>query len=131
MVAVKWKDCIKLIVGFHNGKSLKDYLVRATIPKLNESGRCEPCGEKTFLAIDSISTPTTFTTEACQETLKIQRGPLNCDSKNVLYQLKCKVSDEVTYVGKAKTKFFCRFNIYRVFRKGNQKVPQKLFHTHY
>ena len=30
------------VVGFRKGKSLKDYLVRATLPKANETGRCEP-----------------------------------------------------------------------------------------
>ena len=30
------------VVGFRNGKSLKDYLVRVKLPKLDESGRCEP-----------------------------------------------------------------------------------------
>ena len=29
------------VVGFRNGKSLKDYLVRAALPKTNETGRCE------------------------------------------------------------------------------------------
>ena len=37
------------VVVFRNGKSLKDYLVRATLPKANETGRCEPCGRKTCL----------------------------------------------------------------------------------
>lgn len=58
-------------------------------------GRCEPCGEKKFLVCGSISAATTFTTEAYQETLKIQSGTLNCDSRKV-YLLKSKVSDEVT-----------------------------------
>ena len=123
------------VIGFRNGKGLKDFLVRATLPKLNGSGRCEPCGKKTCLVCDSISTATTFTTEACQETFKIQSGPLTCDSEKVLYLLKCKVCGELPYVGKAKTKFRYRFNNYkskhRAFRKGNRKVPQKLFHTHY
>ena len=30
-------------VGFQNGKSLKDFLVRAQLPKLEENGRCEQC----------------------------------------------------------------------------------------
>ena len=30
------------VVGFRNGKSLKDNLVRAALPKTNETGRCEP-----------------------------------------------------------------------------------------
>ena len=91
-------------------------------------------GKKTCLVCDSISTATTFTTEACQETFKIQSGPLTCDSEKVLYLLKCKVCAEVPYVGKAKTKYGYRFNNckskHRAFRKGNRKVPQKLLHTH-
>ena len=31
-----------VVIGFL--KSLKDLLVRATLPKLDEGGRCEPCG---------------------------------------------------------------------------------------
>ena len=92
-------------VGFHNGKSLKDYLVRATLPKANETGRCEPCRKKTCLVCNSVRTTTTFTTEACGEIFKIQSGPLNCNSEKVLYFLKCKVCGEAPYVGKAKTKF--------------------------
>ena len=53
------------VIGFGNGKSLKDFLFKATLPKINGSGRCEPCGKKTCLVCDSISTATTFTTEAC------------------------------------------------------------------
>ena len=49
--------------------------------------------------------------------------------------MKCKVCDEAPYVGKAKLKFRYRFNDYkskhRAFRKGNQKIPQKLFHNRY
>ena len=81
------------VAGFRNGKGLKDFLVRATLPKRNEGGRCEPCGKKTCLVCDSISTATTFTTEACQETFKIQSGPLTCDSEKVL--LKFKVCGDV------------------------------------
>ena len=101
------------VAGFRNGKSFKDYLVRPKLPKLDES---EPCGKKTCLVCDSISTTTTFTTEVCQETFKIQKDPLNCDSEKVLYLLKCTS-------GKQKPN--------RAFRKGNQKVPQKRFRAHY
>ena len=42
---------------------------------------------------------------------------------------------EAPYVGKDETKFRYRFNIYkskhRAFKKGNRKIPQKLFHKHY
>ena len=110
------------VVGFHNGKSLEDYMVRAKLWKLKESGKCEPCGKKTCLVCDSLSTTTTFTTETCQETIKIQKGPLNCDYEKMLHLLKWKVCDEVPYVGKAKIKFCHRFSNYksnhRTFRKG-------------
>ena len=123
------------VVGFRNGTSPKDYLLRAKLFKLEESGRCEPCAKKTCLVCESASTTTTFTTKACRETFKIQKGLLNCDSKKVLYLLKCKACGEISYVGKAKTKFRYRLNNYkskhRAFRKGNQKVPQKRFHAHY
>ena len=72
------------VVGFCNGKSLKDYLVRAALPKTNKTGRCEPCGKKTCLVCNSIRTITTFTMEAYGEVFKIQSGPLNCNSENVL-----------------------------------------------
>ena len=66
------------VVGFRNGKSLKDYLVRAALPRTNETGRCELYNKKTCLFCNSIRT-TTFASEACAETLKIQSGPLNCN----------------------------------------------------
>ena len=83
------------VIGFRNGKSLKDFLVRATLPKVNGSGRCKPCGKKTCLVCDSISTATIFTTEDCQDTFKIQSGPLTCDFEKVLYLLKYQVCGEV------------------------------------
>ena len=111
------------VVAFRNGKSLKDYLVGAVLPRTSETGRCEPWGKKTCLVCNSIRTITTFTTEACGETFKIQSGTLNCNSEKALYLLKCKVCGEAPYVGKVKTKFRYRFNSYkskhRAFRKGN------------
>ena len=44
--------------------------------------------KKTCLVCDSISTATTFMTEACQETFKIQNGSLTCGSEKVLFLLK-------------------------------------------
>ena len=101
------------VVGFQNGKSPEDYLVRAKLPKLDESGRCESCRKKFCLVCDFIRTATTFTIEARQETFKVQKGLLNCDSKKLLCLLKCKVCNEVPYAGKEKTKFRDMFNNYK------------------
>ena len=59
-------------VGYCNGKSLKDCLVRAALPKTNKTGRCGPCGNKTCLVCNSIKTTKTFTTEAWGEILKFR-----------------------------------------------------------
>ena len=72
------------VVGFCNGKSLKDYVVTAALPKTNETGRCEPGGKKTCLVCNSIRTTATFTTEACGKNFKIQSCILNCNSERVL-----------------------------------------------
>ena len=93
------------VVGFRNGKSRKDYLVRGKLPIIEKSRRCKLLGKKPLLVCDSTSTATTFTTAAWQETFKIQKDPLSLDSEKVLRLLKCKVYDEVSYVEKAKTEF--------------------------
>ena len=36
------------VTGFRSGKTLKDYLVQAVLPRNNETGRCEPRGKKLF-----------------------------------------------------------------------------------
>ena len=121
-------------MGFRNGKSIKDYLVRAALPKTDNAGCSEPCRKGTCQVCDHIITTNTFTTKACGKVFKIQSGPLNCNSEKVLYLLRCKICDDTPYVGKAKTKFRFRFNNYKSkhpsFRKGKQNVLQKRFiHT--
>ena len=77
-------------MGFRNVKSLKDYLVRAALLKMDNSGGSEPCGNGTCQVCDHIVTTNTFTTKACGEVFKIQSGSLNCNSGKVLYLLRCK-----------------------------------------
>ena len=109
--------------------------MRAALPKMNNAGGSELCGKGTFQVCDHIITTNAFTTKACGEAFKIQRGPLNCNSEKVFYLLRCKICGNTPYVGKAKTKFRLRFNTYkskhRSFRKGKQNVPQKRFYSHY
>ena len=76
------------IVGFRNGKSLKDYLVRAAMSKMDNAEGSEPCGKVTCQLCDHIITTNTFTTKACGEVFKIQSGPFNCNSKKVLHLLR-------------------------------------------
>ena len=101
------------IVGFLNGKSLNDYLMRAALPKMDNAGGSEPYGKGTCQVYDHIITTNTFTTKACRKVFKTQSGPINCNSEKVLYLLKYKICDDTPYVGKAKTKFLFRFNNYK------------------
>ena len=116
------------VIGFRNGKNLQDYLVRETLPFLDESGRCKPCGKKSCLVRDSISTATT---EVCQETFKIQSGPLTCDSKKVLCLLKCKVCDEVPHVGKTTTKLVISLLIININMERLKGVIGKLLRNYF
>ena len=59
------------IVRFRSGKSLKDYLVRAALPKTDNVGGSEPCGKGTCQVCDHIITTNNFTTKACGEVFKI------------------------------------------------------------
>ena len=86
------------IVGFRNGKSLKDCLVRAALPKMDNAGESEPCGKSTCQVCDHIITTNIFTTKACWEVFKIQSGPLNYNSQKVFYLLRCKIWDDTHYV---------------------------------
>ena len=74
------------IVGFQNGKSLKDYLVRAALSKMDNAGSSETGGKGTsgiFQVCDDIITTNSFTTKACGKVSKIEIVPLNCSSLTV------------------------------------------------
>ena len=71
------------VVGFRNGKSLKDHLVRAKLPNVEIPGRSGTCGKRNWQVCDYICATNTFTTKACGETFKIQSGILNCNSQKV------------------------------------------------
>ena len=60
------------VVGFCNGKSLKNHLVRAKLPNVEITGRSEACGKEKCEVCDFICNTDTFTTKACGETFKIQ-----------------------------------------------------------
>ena len=122
------------IVGFRNGKSYKDYLVRAALSKMGNAGGSKPCGKGTCQVCDHIITTNTFTAKACGEVFKIEGGPLNCNSEKVLYLLRCKICNDNSYVRKAKTKFRIRFNNYKIntylFENENRMHHRSVFiHT--
>ena len=50
------------VVGFRNGKSLKDHLVRAKLPNVEIAARSESCGKGNCQVCDYICDTDTFTT---------------------------------------------------------------------
>ena len=81
-----------------------------------------------------------------EETFDILKGPLDCNSDNVIYLVECKKCQfKFPYVGSTVTKFRFRFinykSTHRKFRKTLKKgivqeikkseLKQKLFHEHY
>ena len=78
------------IVGFYNEKSLKDHLVRASLPILNQTLGSEPCGKRNCQVWQFVVNTDTFSPITTDETFKINKGPLNCNSKKVAYLPECK-----------------------------------------
>ena len=121
------------VVGFRNGKSLKDHLVRASLPILNQTLGSESCGKRNCQGCQLIVNTDTFSPITTDETFKINKGPLNCNSKKVIYLSECKKCKN-PYVGKAQTKFHMRLNNYKSAHKSfktKKRETQKLFHGHY
>ena len=69
------------IVGFRNGNIVKDYLVRATQPKMDNAGGSESCGKGTCQVRDHIIKNNAFTAKACWDVFKIQNDPLTVTQK--------------------------------------------------
>ena len=67
------------IKGFRNGKSIKDYLVRAALPKIGNTEGPEACKKVTCQVCDHIITTNTSTTKTCGEVFKIPSEFLNCN----------------------------------------------------
>ena len=112
------------IVGFRNGNSLRDHLVRASFPFPNYFLGSEPCGKRNCNVCQFIASTDTFSSITTDEPFKINKGPLNCSSKS--YLLECKKCKN-PYVGKAQTKFRMWFNNYKSAHKSFKTRIQKLF----
>ena len=110
-----------LIIGFKNAKSLKDHLVRAALPQLDRECRSKPChgANCSCKVCVSVKDTTKFKKAESEETFDILKGPLDCNSNNVIYQFK------FPYAGSTFTKFRFRFNNYKsTHRKFRKKLKR-------
>ena len=136
------------IIGFKNTKSLKDHLVRATLPQLDREDRSKPCEEANHSCEvrDSVKDTTKFKKAESEVTFDILKGPVDCNAKNMICLFECKKCQfKFPYVGSTVTRFRLRCNNYKStyrkcrkkLKKGNysrhlkNKLKKKLFHEHY
>ena len=121
------------VVGFRNGKNLKDHLVRASLLILNKTLGSEPCGERNYQVWQFIVSRDNFSLIITDESFKINKGPLNCNSQKVVYLSQYKKFKN-PYLNKVQIKFRMRLNNYKSARKSfktKKRETQKLFYGHY
>ena len=80
------------ILGLRNEKILKDYLVRASLPILNNTLGSEPCGKRNYQVCRFFVNMDSFSPITTEETSEINKGALNCNSKKVIYLSEWKIS---------------------------------------
>ena len=100
------------LIGFRNAKSLKDYLIRAKLPKENVSLGCFHCKKTNCEICNLIEESTTFTDKDHTKEYKIRQGPLNCNSTHIVYLIQCKVCGKQN-CGSTITKCRYRINNYK------------------
>ena len=122
------------IVGFRNGKSLKNYLVRAALTKMDNAGGSEPCEKDTCQVCNHIITTNTFTTKHVGKYLKFKVGPLTVTQKRFFTFLDAKFVMILPMLEKLKQSFAFGLIIIKVntdlFEKENRMYHRTVFiHT--
>ena len=122
------------IVVFQNAQSLKDYLVRVVLPKMDNARGSEPCGKGTCQVCNHIITTNTFTTKASGEVLKIESGTLTVTLKRFFTFLNAKFVMILPILERAKQSFVFNSIIIKVntdlFGKENRMYHRSVFiHT--
>ena len=108
------------LIGFSNGKSLKNILVRAVLPKIKSSELekgSRKCGKPKCLVCESIVNTDEFSSTTTGETFSIQKGPLNCDSPKVVYLITCKICSKQN-VGSTDPPYRQRYKNYKSVQLG-------------
>ena len=124
------------IVGFRRGKSLKDLLVRAKLPSLQqEQSSSIPCGSKKCQVCKYVRQAESFSDKNGKKHYQIRGGRMDCNSTHVVYLVNCKTC-KAQYVGSTTTKFRVRLNNYKQAERyynsdKRDKVLQKDFHEHF
>ena len=108
----------KIFVSFRRAKSLKDKLVRAKLPSIDEelmekgTFRCN--GRRSCQICPLMREGDTFHNFDSTRSFKNFSGRYDCNSDHVVYSLQCESCNK-KYVGSTKTKFRQRFNVYKSY----------------
>ena len=108
----------KIFVSFWRAKNIKDKLVRAKLPDRDEelmekdTFRCN--GRKGCQICPLMREGDTFQNFNSTKSFKTFSGKYDCNSEYVVYLLQCECCGK-KYVGRTKTKFRQRFNVYKLF----------------
>ena len=108
----------KIFLSFRRAKNLKDKLVRAKLPDLDEelmekgTFRCN--GRKSCQICPLMREGDTFQNFNSTRSFKTFSGKYDCNSEHVVYLLQCECCNK-KYVGSTKTKFRQRFNVYKSY----------------
>ena len=100
-------------IGFKNGKSLKDHLVKSVLLKIEVAGNSDRCGGKRRPCelYKLMKKTSTFKKRISDEIYHIHK-PLICNSKNTVYLIECNKCWK-QHTGSSETKFRCRSNNYK------------------
>ena len=112
-------------IGFKNGISLKDHLVRSVLPKIDVAGNSGPCGGKRppHKLCKLMKKTSTFKERNSDEIYQIHK-PLHCNSKNTLYLTECNHCWK-HYTGSSKTIGLTIIKVLIVNLRAKNKFPQK------
>ena len=100
-------------VSFRRAKSLRDFLVRSKLKtEVFKSGSCNGCNRKNCLIDTFLDNNSDFTDNEGKRLYNLRKGDLNCNSKFVVYKIKCKTCSK-QYIGSTVTRFRERFNNYK------------------
>ena len=111
-------------IGFKNGKSLKDHLVRLVLPKIDVAGSSGPCGGKRLPCelCKLMKKTSSFKKRNSDETYHIHQV-LNCNSQNTVYVIECNQCWK-QYTGSSKTTFCYRANNYKSTHRKSENKKQ-------
>ena len=114
-------ECLP-VVSFRRAKTLKDVLVRSKLKSGDfQQGSCNRCNRSNCLVDNFMDTSDTFTNADADRVFALRKGALYCNSKYVVYKLRCNVCTK-QYVGSTITTFRTRFNNYKSqFRKYSKR----------